>query len=134
VVTIAFVQEQVQYDLLLRHTPPAAVRLWSHVVCCEAVQPTQWSFSQQLAAAVGIYVARQRVSMSSCCVQGPSAPRVVMVEEAAEVLEAHVLTSLRDNAQHLIMIGDYKQLRPKVECYELSVQVRSTSISAPALI
>jgi hypothetical protein len=39
------------------------------------------------------------------------APRVVVVEEAAEVLEAHVLSALSPNTQHLIMIGDHKQLR-----------------------
>jgi hypothetical protein len=54
---------------------------------------------------------------------GPAAPRVVLVEEAAEILEAHVLTSLGPETKHLIMIGDHKQLRPKVESYELSVQV-----------
>jgi hypothetical protein len=30
---------------------------------------------------------------------------VVLVEEAGELLEAHVLTSLGPNSQHLIMIG-----------------------------
>lgn len=45
-----------------------------------------------------------------------------MIEEAAEILEAHVLTSLSPSTQHLIQIGDHKQLRPKVESYELSVQ------------
>ncbi|WIA14242.1 hypothetical protein OEZ85_002778 [Tetradesmus obliquus] len=50
------------------------------------------------------------------------APKVVMIEEAAEILEAHVLTSLSPSTQHLIQIGDHKQLRPKVESYELSVQ------------
>jgi superfamily I DNA and/or RNA helicase len=45
-----------------------------------------------------------------------------MVEEAAEILEAHVLTTLGADTQHLIMIGDHKQLRPKVEHYSLSVQ------------
>jgi hypothetical protein len=53
---------------------------------------------------------------------GPTAPSVVLVEEAAEILEAHVLTSLSPRTQHLVMIGDHKQLRPKVDCYELSVQ------------
>ena len=53
---------------------------------------------------------------------GPTAPIVVLVEEAAEILEAHVLTSLSPRTQHLVMIGDHKQLRPKVEFYELSVQ------------
>ncbi|CAI5492240.1 unnamed protein product, partial [Closterium sp. Naga37s-1] len=47
-------------------------------------------------------------------------PRVIVVEEAAEVLEAHILTSLTPQTQHVILIGDHLQLRPKVEVYELS--------------
>ncbi|CAI5485130.1 unnamed protein product [Closterium sp. Yama58-4] len=47
-------------------------------------------------------------------------PRVIIVEEAAEVLEAHILTSLTPQTQHVILIGDHLQLRPKVEVYELS--------------
>ncbi|KAL7552460.1 hypothetical protein ACHAWF_015711 [Thalassiosira exigua] len=51
---------------------------------------------------------------------------VVIVEEAGEVLEPHVLSSLTegsthsDETKHLILIGDHKQLRPKVESYELT--------------
>ena len=44
---------------------------------------------------------------------------VMMVEEAGEILEAHVLTALSPTCQHLILIGDHKQLRPKVEYYPL---------------
>ncbi|GFR50032.1 hypothetical protein Agub_g12193 [Astrephomene gubernaculifera] len=47
---------------------------------------------------------------------------VVLVEEAGELLEAHVLTSAGSKTQHLIMIGDHKQLRPKVDCWSLAVQ------------
>jgi AAA domain len=46
---------------------------------------------------------------------------VIIVEEAGEVLESHVLTSLSDETKHLILIGDHKQLRPKVETYKLSI-------------
>jgi hypothetical protein len=55
----------------------------------------------------------------SASIQGAS-PGVVLVEEAGEILEAHVLTSLGPSTQQLIMIGDHKQLRPKCS-YELSV-------------
>ncbi|GAQ90342.1 NF-X1 zinc finger and helicase domain protein [Klebsormidium nitens] len=51
-------------------------------------------------------------------------PRVIVVEEAAEVLEAHVLTSLSSRTEHVILIGDQEQLRPKTEVYELSVASR----------
>lgn len=50
-----------------------------------------------------------------------AAPGVVLVEEAGEILEAHILTSLGPHTQQLIMIGDHKQLRPKCS-YELSVE------------
>ena len=39
-------------------------------------------------------------------------PRIVIVEEAAEVLEAHIIASLTPGCQHLILIGDHQQLRP----------------------
>jgi hypothetical protein len=52
---------------------------------------------------------------------------VVIVEEAGEVLEAHILTSLAADdvegsgaTKHLILIGDHKQLPPKVESYNLT--------------
>lgn len=62
-------------------------------------------------------------------------PRVLVVEEAGQVLEAHILASLVDSGwsmhcisfqvapyqqslvQHLICIGDPKQLRPNLATY-----------------
>lgn len=38
-------------------------------------------------------------------------PRLVIIEEAAEVLEAHTITSLTKECQHLILIGDHQQVR-----------------------
>eukprot|EP01041_Mallomonas_annulata_P005723 gene5723-11565_t len=43
----------------------------------------------------------------------------IMIEEAAEILEAHVLTTLTPSVKALIMIGDHKQLRPKLEHFDL---------------
>lgn len=40
-------------------------------------------------------------------------PKVVIIEEAAEVLESHIVAALSAGTQHLILIGDHKQLRPK---------------------
>uniref|UniRef100_A0A8B9KLP9 Zinc finger, NFX1-type containing 1 n=1 Tax=Astyanax mexicanus TaxID=7994 RepID=A0A8B9KLP9_ASTMX len=47
-------------------------------------------------------------------------PRLVIVEEAAEVLEAHTITTLSRDCQHLILIGDHQQLRPSATVYELA--------------
>ncbi|KAJ1459753.1 P-loop containing nucleoside triphosphate hydrolase protein [Pelagophyceae sp. CCMP2097] len=49
---------------------------------------------------------------------------VVIVEEAGEVLEAHTLTSLHKGLKHLVMIGDHKQLRPKLDNYSLTAPAR----------
>ena len=48
------------------------------------------------------------------------APKIVIIEEAAEVMEAHIITSLSHNTKHTILIGDHKQLRPKATVYELA--------------
>ena len=49
-------------------------------------------------------------------------PRIVVVEEAAEVLEAHIVTALSQGAQHLILIGDHKQLKPNPSVFTLAKQ------------
>eukprot|EP01084_Bolivina_argentea_P102327 183329_1 len=46
-------------------------------------------------------------------------PDILMFEEAAEILESHIITSLNPNLEHLILIGDHKQLRPNAATYKL---------------
>ncbi|CAG4965233.1 unnamed protein product [Parnassius apollo] len=48
------------------------------------------------------------------------APPIVIVEEAAEVLEQHIITSLTRHCQHLILIGDHQQLRPSAAHMKLA--------------
>ncbi|OQR89300.1 NF-X1 finger and helicase domain protein [Thraustotheca clavata] len=48
------------------------------------------------------------------------APKVVLIEEAGEVLEAHLLSCLTSATQHVIQIGDHMQLRPLVNEFPLS--------------
>jgi hypothetical protein len=50
------------------------------------------------------------------------APRVVICEEAGEVLEAQLMTCLSPACQQLVLIGDHKQLRPQITEYNLSVE------------
>ncbi|KAG9689169.1 P-loop containing nucleoside triphosphate hydrolase protein, partial [Aureobasidium melanogenum] len=50
-----------------------------------------------------------------------TAPGIVIIEEAGQVLESHTITALNPTAKQLIMIGDHKQLRPFVN-YDLSVE------------
>ncbi|KAG1717605.1 P-loop containing nucleoside triphosphate hydrolase protein [Suillus lakei] len=49
-------------------------------------------------------------------------PDVLLVEEAGEILESHVLTAMGENTRQMILIGDHKQLRPKVNNYKLTVE------------
>ena len=48
-------------------------------------------------------------------------PGVVLVEEAGEILESHILTALGPETKQLVLIGDHKQLRPRVN-FALSVE------------
>ncbi|KAI4093451.1 MAG: hypothetical protein LQ344_002864 [Seirophora lacunosa] len=44
--------------------------------------------------------------------------KVVVFEEAGEILEAHTLTALLPSVEHAILIGDHEQLRPQINNYE----------------
>lgn len=48
--------------------------------------------------------------------------KVVICEEAGEVLEAHMLSALIPSVQHLIQIGDHQQLRPQINNFSLSLE------------
>ncbi|GAB0138195.1 hypothetical protein EsDP_00006437 [Epichloe bromicola] len=45
--------------------------------------------------------------------------KIMLCEEAGEVLEAHVLTALLPSLEQAILIGDHLQLRPQINNYEL---------------
>ncbi|POS78720.1 stage V sporulation protein K [Diaporthe helianthi] len=49
-------------------------------------------------------------------------PDVVIVEEAGEIQESHILTALTPSVKQVIQIGDHKQLRPKINNYKLTVE------------
>lgn len=49
-------------------------------------------------------------------------PGIVLVEEAGEILESHILTALSPTTKQLIMIGDHQQLRPKANNHALTVE------------
>lgn len=52
------------------------------------------------------------------------APKIIICEEAGEVLESHIIATLSPSTQHLILIGDHLQLRPQVATYDLSADSR----------
>lgn len=49
-------------------------------------------------------------------------PDIVIVEEAGEIQESHIVTALTPTVKQLILIGDHKQLRPKINNYNLTVE------------
>ncbi|KAI0316338.1 AAA domain-containing protein [Amylostereum chailletii] len=48
-------------------------------------------------------------------------PKVLMVEEAGQVLESHIIAALVPSVEHFISIGDPKQLHPTLANYSLSM-------------
>ncbi|OQD82499.1 hypothetical protein PENANT_c021G07043 [Penicillium antarcticum] len=51
--------------------------------------------------------------------------KVVICEEAAEVMEAHVISALMPGVEHFIQIGDHRQLRPQIQNHSLSLETTS---------
>lgn len=45
--------------------------------------------------------------------------KVMVCEEAGEVLEAHTLTAFLPSVEHAVLIGDHEQLRPHINNHEL---------------
>ena len=52
------------------------------------------------------------------------APEVVIVEEAAELLESSLLIALGPRTKHLVLVGDRQQLRPRTAVTRLVKQFR----------
>ncbi|KAJ5631320.1 uncharacterized protein N7484_011420 [Penicillium longicatenatum] len=48
--------------------------------------------------------------------------KVIICEEAAEVMEAHVISALMPGVEHFIQIGDHRQLRPQIQNHALSLE------------
>ncbi|KAI5791844.1 putative DEAD box helicase [Geopyxis carbonaria] len=60
---------------------------------------------------------------------GSLEPRVLMIEEAAEVVEAPILAGCLPTVEHLILVGDHKQLRGKTAVHALSGPPYNLSVS-----
>ena len=50
---------------------------------------------------------------------------IMIIEEAAEVLESHTAAILSKSVEHLILIGDHFQLKPKLESYYLETRYQT---------
>ena len=48
--------------------------------------------------------------------------KVIICEEAGEIMEPHMLSALIPSAEHVISIGDHQQLRPKIINFNLSLE------------
>ncbi|RYP33869.1 hypothetical protein DL768_011074 [Monosporascus sp. mg162] len=101
----------------------------------DAVQSAGHRYNKELEQIASIYMERELTVLRSkriiACTTTAAAkyvqilnsarPGVVLVEEAGEILESHILTALGSDSKQLILIGDHKQLRPKVN-FALSVE------------
>ena len=126
-----------QLRALLRHAQTAEDRETAYQMCiqrliqeqqkkvrehCVEAQKAQKQ-NRQRTAECKASVLRKKWLIAATTTGGASAldvirlvePTILLVEEAAEVLESHVLACLTDSVQHLILVGDHRQLQPKVQ-------------------
>ena len=54
--------------------------------------------------------------------------KVVVCEEAGEVMEPHMISALLPAVEHFIQIGDHEQLRPQINNYSLSLESRQGAL------
>ena len=48
--------------------------------------------------------------------------KVIICEEAGEVMEPHIISALLPSVEHFIQIGDHEQLRPQINNFDLSLE------------
>ena len=48
--------------------------------------------------------------------------KVLLCEEAGEIMEPHILSALLPSCEHVIAIGDHQQLRPQINNHKLSLE------------
>ncbi len=48
--------------------------------------------------------------------------KVIICEEAGEIMEPHMLSAMIPSVEHIISIGDHQQLRPQVSNFDLSLE------------
>ncbi|KAF2704119.1 P-loop containing nucleoside triphosphate hydrolase protein [Pleomassaria siparia CBS 279.74] len=54
--------------------------------------------------------------------------KIVICEEAGEVMESHMISALLPAVEHFIQIGDHEQLRPQINNYNLSLESRQGAL------
>ena len=54
--------------------------------------------------------------------------KIVLCEEAGEVMEPHVISVLLPTVEHFIQIGDHEQLRPQINNYDLSLESKQGAL------
>ncbi|KAK8143852.1 hypothetical protein G3M48_006653 [Beauveria asiatica] len=54
--------------------------------------------------------------------------KVVICEEAGEVMEPHILSALLPTVEHIIQIGDHEQLRPQINNFGLSLESKQGTL------
>ena len=50
-------------------------------------------------------------------------PKVLVVEEAAEVTEAMLMASIPPSVEHIVLSGDHQQLRPRIQQHRLQTEL-----------
>ncbi|KAF2431430.1 P-loop containing nucleoside triphosphate hydrolase protein [Tothia fuscella] len=56
-------------------------------------------------------------------------PKIVLIEEAAETMEAPVISACVPSLEHLILVGDHKQLRPQCAVKDLMTDPFNLNVS-----
>ena len=87
--------------------------------CCEEIKTTQKYIDRLVMETASVIGMTTTGAAKNHDILQKVKPKIIIVEEAAEVLESHIVSVLGGGTHHLILIGDHKQLRPKPNVYHL---------------
>ena len=87
--------------------------------CCEEIKTTQKYIDRLVMETASVIGMTTTGAAKNHDILQKVKPRIIIVEEAAEVLESHIVSVLGGGTHHLILIGDHQQLRPKPNDYRL---------------
>jgi len=96
------------------------VEIYTHA--CEEYQEAQSELESSVLSSAAVVGMTTTGAAKYHSILHKMRPKIVIIEEAAEVLESHIVTTLTASTQQVILIGDHQQLRPKPNDYRLATE------------
>lgn len=120
-----------RHQLIEKSTPRFRSLLLAYQQRCDEMKAIRWKNNVKV-------IRKERVQIVGCTTTGLTKyrsliadlkPKVLLVEEAAEAIEAKITSALYPSLDQLILVGDHQQLVPQVSVQELGLEPYNFNVS-----